>query len=68
MEVGEVRGPVKTQFGYHIIKLTSKNEAKTYDFEEIKGQVKEMLLREKQQSAYESQINQLKILYPVTKF
>ena len=25
MEPGEIRGPIKTQFGYHVIKLISKN-------------------------------------------
>ena len=68
MEVGELRGPVKTQFGYHIIKLTSKNEAKTLEYDEVKAQVKDVLLRNNQQSAYESHINRLKILYPVSKF
>ena len=27
MEIGDMKGPVKTQFGYHIIKLNSKNES-----------------------------------------
>lgn len=68
MEVGAVSEPVKTQFGYHLIKLISKNEASTYDFDEIKGQLSEMVNQEKKQAAFESKINQLKILYPVDKF
>jgi len=28
MEVGETKGPVRTRFGYHIIKLTDKKEAR----------------------------------------
>ena len=67
MSKGEIKGPVKTQFGYHIIKVNAKNGAKEMEFEEVKEQIKEMVLREKQQKAYESKINQLKILYPVTK-
>lgn len=65
MEVGELRGPVKTQFGYHLIKLTAKNEAKPIAYEEIAEQIKQKLLSDKQQAAYLSKINQLKILYPV---
>ena len=65
MEVGEVTGPVKTQFGYHLIKLNAKNEESIPSLEEVKPQLKEMLLRDKQRKAYESRINQLKILYPV---
>ena len=37
MNEGEVKGPVKTQFGYHLIKLNSKNAAKPYDFADIKA-------------------------------
>lgn len=68
MNVGEVTGPVKTQFGYHLIKLNEKNEAKVYGLDEIKDQLKEMAMKEKQQKAYQSKLNQLKILYPVDKF
>ncbi len=66
MEVGEItRTPVKTQFGYHLIKLNSKSESKTAAFEEVSGDIKDALLNEKQRKAYDSRINQLKILYPV---
>ena len=66
MEVGEITDtPVKTQFGYHLIKLNSKNEESIPSLEEVKPQLYEMLLRDKQRRAYESRINQLKILYPV---
>ena len=66
MQVGEISSaPVKTQFGYHLIKLNSKSEAKTVAFEEMKDRIKAMLLNEKKSKAYESKVNQLKIMYPV---
>ena len=68
MEVGELRGPVKTQFGFHIIKVTAKNEESEMSYDELKGQIKNFLLGEKRQKAYESKINQLKIVFPVDKF
>ncbi len=68
MEVGEMRGPVKTDFGYHIIKLNSKSDSSTVAFEEVKPQIKQRLMAEKQQAAYQSKINQLKIMYQVDKF
>ncbi len=68
MAVGEITGPVKTQFGYHLIKLNSKNEAGAYPFDEIKDQLASMVNQEKQQAAFQSKVNQLKILYPVDKF
>ena len=66
MEVGEItKEPVKTQFGYHLIKLNAKNEAKETPYEKIAENLKAMLLNEKRRAAYESKINQLKIMYPV---
>ncbi len=65
MEVGAISEPVKTSFGYHLIKLIEKNESKLPTLDEVKDQLKEMLITEKQQKAYESKINQLKIMYPV---
>jgi peptidyl-prolyl cis-trans isomerase C len=66
MEVGTVTEvPVKTQFGYHLIKLNSKGEAKEPEYSEVSGEIKTMLLGEKRRKAYESKINQLKIMYPV---
>lgn len=66
MEVGEITdAPVKTQFGYHLIKLNAKNAAEEMPLAEIAPEIKNALLQEKQRAAYESKINQLKILYPV---
>lgn len=66
MEVGEIsKAPVKTQFGYHLIKLNDKKASETMPFTEIKDEIKEGLLGEKRRAAYDSKINQLKILYPV---
>lgn len=68
MGVGEIRGPVKTQFGYHLIKLNSKKEAETIKYEQVEAQIREKLIQDKQQAAYKSKINQLKILFPVDIF
>ena len=66
MSVGEITStPVKTQFGYHLIRLNSKNESTLTPLAQIKDKLSDMLLSEKRQSAYESKINQLKIMYPV---
>ena len=41
MEIGEITDvPVKTQFGYHLIKLNSKTESKETPYEEIKDELK----------------------------
>ena len=65
MEVGAISEPVKTQFGFHLIKLTAKNAPDEIPYEQLAPQLKKTLLQEKQQAAYSSKLNQLKILYPV---
>jgi len=39
MAPGEIRGPIKTQFGYHIIKLIEKTSARTRPLEEVRSQI-----------------------------
>lgn len=66
MEEGELsEAPVQTQFGYHLIRLNKKVTKEAPPFDAIKEQIKNYLLGDKQNKAYESKINQLKILYPV---
>jgi peptidyl-prolyl cis-trans isomerase D len=36
MEPGEIRGPIKSQFGYHVIKLSGKTPARTRPLEEAR--------------------------------
>lgn len=65
MEVNDISEPVKTQFGYHIIKLTAKNKESTSSFDEIKGQITQQVLGMKQQEAYLNKTNELKQKYEV---
>ncbi len=68
MEVGTMSEPIQTQFGYHIIKLNSKSESRIMEFDEVKAQLTEKVLNDKKQQAYQSKINQLKIMYPVDRY
>jgi peptidyl-prolyl cis-trans isomerase C len=58
MQVGELTGPVETQFGFHLIKLTNKKEAAPIPYEQIKVQLTKQVLAEKQRAAYTSKVNQ----------
>ena len=43
-EVGKVSDPVKTEFGYHLIKVTANTPAKDVSFSEVKDRVREVLV------------------------
>lgn len=60
LEIGEVSGPVKTQFGYHLIKVEEKLPEVTKSFEEVKESLHVNLLSQKQNVAYINFINKLK--------
>lgn len=66
-EVGQIVGPVKTQFGYHLIKVEAKNEPIVMTFAEVKDQIKKSLLQQKQQQAYTAKVAELKEKYVVQK-
>ena len=63
--VGEVVGPVKTQFGYHLILVDAIEAAGTESFDVVELAIKNQLAQEKQQEVYEAKIAQLKDIYPV---
>jgi peptidyl-prolyl cis-trans isomerase C len=45
-KVGEIVGPVKTQFGYHIIKVLDKRPGKVLNYDEVELRVKADLQRQ----------------------
>ena len=62
-EVGHVVGPVKTQFGYHLIKVEKKNEAIVASLEEVKETIRRTLLQQKQNEAYNTKVEEMKKKY-----
>lgn len=62
-EPGHVVGPVKTQFGYHLIKVEKKNEAAQASYEESASSIKSSLIQQKQNEAYMKKVQELKDKY-----
>jgi peptidyl-prolyl cis-trans isomerase C len=44
LKAGEVSQPVKTQFGWHVIKVTEHTEGKQQDFEQAKEEIRKALV------------------------
>ncbi|GAA0696873.1 peptidylprolyl isomerase [Paraclostridium ghonii] len=63
MKKGEVRGPVKTQFGYHLIKVENLYESCQYELDEVKDEISKNLMTQKQQEVYSSKANELRSKY-----
>ena len=53
LKLNEISEPVKTDYGYHIIEVEEKKEAKEANYEENKDAIKEILLEEKIPTEYE---------------
>ena len=62
-EIGKVTDPVKTQFGYHLIKVEKSNEAGTQEFEAVKTQIADQLLQQKKAAAFNEKLEALKAKY-----
>lgn len=62
-EVGHVVGPVKTQFGYHLIKVKDKKDAETSVYEDVADTIKNIILQQKRNDVYGNKIAELKEKY-----
>lgn len=61
LKEGEVSAPVKSSFGYHIIKVEGvQSEDKVKPFDEVKDSIKSTLLSQKQQEVYNSTLEEWK--------
>lgn len=65
MQVGEISAPVKTQFGYHIIKLTGHTPERHSTLEEVYQEVKDSCFMEKQEKVYTEKKAELSKKYNV---
>ena len=65
MKKDEISEPVKTQFGYHIIRLNTKQEAAEAKFEDVKEQASKDLLGSKQKEEYMNKVNDMRQTYKV---
>jgi len=60
MKIGEISEPVKTRFGYHIIKLVGKKSKEKKTFSEVKDRLKNLLYQMKMEQEYEKFLRELR--------
>jgi len=65
MEKGSISNPVKTQFGYHIIKLTDRKEEGLKSLDEVREQIKYQVTDMKYNLIYFNKVDELRKKYKV---
>ncbi|MDW7671179.1 MAG: peptidylprolyl isomerase [Bacillota bacterium] len=65
LAIGEISEPVKTQFGYHLIKVMDRKESASRQLEEVREQLEQHLMAQKQQAIYQETVEKLNNKYSV---
>lgn len=60
LKVGEVSAPVKTRFGFHIIRVTRREERPAAPLAQIREELQQRLLGERQQTAFDAFVEGLR--------
>lgn len=68
LKADAISNPVKTEYGYHIIKVTDKKEAQDANYENSKDEIKQLLLENKFQSEYSTWLEETKKKYDIENF
>ncbi len=68
-KVGSVsEKPIKTKFGYHVIKVTEKKPAGTASFQEVKANIIAYLQNKKRREAFKAEMQQLRQAAKIENF
>jgi parvulin-like peptidyl-prolyl isomerase len=65
LKPGQISEPVKTKFGYQIIKVTDKKMGQPVDFDKVKNLISQNLMAEKQKEVFDSYVEGLKKSFKV---
>ena len=58
--IGEVGPPVRTNYGYHILKVLERTEPRTLGFEDVRENIAAALFREAGQRAVAARVKELR--------
>jgi len=62
MKLGEVGGPIETNFGWHVIKLSAIQPAKLQAFDEVKGQIEQDIKQQRAMRKFAETADQMQNL------
>jgi peptidyl-prolyl cis-trans isomerase C len=65
LKKGEISKPVRTKFGYHIIRVTDKKTGKPLEFDKVRNAIFQRLSAEKQKEFFDTYIDGLRKTYKV---
>lgn len=68
LKEGTISAPVKTQFGYHIIKTIKKQEYPAKSFDSVKAEIKKQLEDKEKQNVVSQKIDEWKKAAKITKY
>ena len=64
-EIDKITEPVATQFGYHLILVKDKREVRKLEFEVVRTQIHEKLIKEMQKAVYDDALSKMSEKYKV---
>ena len=67
LNVGEISNAIKTQFGYHVIKLTDKKDPAPIDFSKAEERIRISLSNRRKRESFDRLVNNLKERSKITK-
>lgn len=68
MKPGEISDPVKTLYGFHIIKLVEVNPQRQLEFDEVSGKIRQSLETKQRDKLYAEWMERLKAQYPLERY
>jgi foldase protein PrsA len=65
---GKISAPVKSQFGYHIIRVNKKTEYPQKKFDTVKEEIKKTVLESKKSEKYQTSVTEWETNSKITKY
>ncbi len=67
MKAGEITGPIRTMYGFHVIKLDRVDEERQLSFDEVSAKIRTRLVDAERKQIYDRWMSNLKENYPLER-